>query len=51
MIRDARRKLHLTQTALATILGISVRTVQAYEQGRRTPSKSVLMLLELELKK
>jgi len=46
-----RLKLNLTQAQLAPILGVSVRTIQSYEQGRRTPSKAVLMLLKMEMDK
>jgi DNA-binding XRE family transcriptional regulator len=46
-----RLKLGITQAELAPILGVSIRTIQQYEQGIYKPSKAVLMLLELELKK
>ena len=45
-IKQQRKTLKLTQAALAPLLGVSVRTIQEYEQGRRNPSKAVLMLLE-----
>jgi DNA-binding transcriptional regulator YiaG len=50
-IKPSRKELGLTQAQLAPLLGVSVRTIQDYEQGRIKPSKPVLMLLELELKK
>lgn len=50
-IKESRNKLKLTQAALAPLLGVSVRTIQEYEQGRTNPGKSVLMLLEKELHK
>ena len=49
--KKARKALALSQAQLAPLLGVSVRTIQDYEQGKCKPSKSVLMLLELELKK
>ena len=45
-IKEPRQQLKLTQAALAPLLGVSVRTIQEYEQGRRNPSKAVLMLLD-----
>ena len=49
--KAARQQLGLTQKELAPILCVSIRTIQQYEQGIYKPSKAVLMLLELELKK
>ena len=46
-----RLRLSLTQAELAPLLGVSVRTIQDYEQGRCKPSKAVLMLLNKELEK
>jgi DNA-binding XRE family transcriptional regulator len=46
-----RLKLGITQKQLAPILGVSIRTIQQYEQGIYKPSKAVSMLLEMELKK
>ena len=44
-----RRRLNLSQTAFAGLMGVSVRTVQDWEQGRREPSgpaKSLLRIAE-----
>jgi len=49
--KASRHRLNLTQAELAPILGVSIRTIQQYEQGIYKPSKAVLMLLEMELKK
>jgi len=51
IIKQSRHRLGLTQAELAPLLGVSLRSIQNYEQGIRTPSKSVIMLLEMELKK
>jgi len=42
-----RAKLHLSQSELATLMGVSVRTVQEWEQGRRTPSGPAAALLRI----
>jgi len=44
-----REKLNLSQTAFATLMGVSVRTLQDWEQGRRNPkgpAKSLLRIAE-----
>lgn len=47
-LKAARRAMSLSQTQLATVLGVSPRTVQSCEQGWRKPSpaleKSLLLL-------
>ncbi|QVN19417.1 helix-turn-helix domain-containing protein [Burkholderia pyrrocinia] len=43
----ARSKVGLSQTQFATALGISVRTLQEWEQGRRTPTGAALRLLNI----
>lgn len=42
-----RAKLQLSQTAFAGLMGVSVRTVQDWEQGRRKPSGPALALLRI----
>lgn len=42
-----RAKLRLSQTAFAGLLGVSVRTVQDWEQGRRKPSGPAEVLLRI----
>ncbi len=47
--QDIRRKLNLSQPAFAGLMGVSLRTVQDWEQGRRQPSgpaKSLLRIAE-----
>ncbi len=47
--QEIRRKLHLSQSAFAALMGVSVRTIQDWEQGRRTPkgpAKSLLRIAE-----
>ncbi|MEL6300005.1 MAG: helix-turn-helix domain-containing protein [Pseudomonadota bacterium] len=40
-----REKMGLSQSRFATLLGVSVRTLQDWEQGRRTPSGAARTLL------
>ena len=42
-----RQKLGLSQAAFARMLGISPRTIQEWEQGRRSPQGSALSLLRI----
>lgn len=35
--REIRARMELTQTEFAALLGVSVRTLQGWEQGRRRP--------------
>lgn len=47
--QDIRRRLNLSQAAFAGLMGVSLRTVQDWEQGRRQPSgpaKSLLRIAE-----
>lgn len=43
--RDLRRALGLTQAAFAKALGVSLRTVQSWDQGRRQPGRWALLCL------
>ena len=47
---EARRKTGLSQTDFAKIMGISVRTLQSWEQGARTPSGPAAVLLKIATK-
>jgi putative transcriptional regulator len=42
-----RAKLKLSQSAFAGLLGVSLRTVQDWEQGRRKPSGPAVALLRI----
>lgn len=42
-----RARLQLSQSAFATLMGVSVRTVQDWEQGRRKPSGPAIALLRI----
>jgi putative transcriptional regulator len=42
-----RAKLKLSQSAFAGLMGVSLRTVQDWEQGRRKPSGSAVALLRI----
>ncbi len=37
-VKAIRKKLHVSQTEFASYFGVSVRTIQEWEQHRRTPS-------------
>jgi putative transcriptional regulator len=43
----ARAKVGLSQGAFATLLGVSVRTLQDWEQGRREPTGAAQTLLRV----
>jgi len=42
-----RAKLQLSQSAFAGLMGVSLRTVQDWEQGRRKPSGPAVALLRI----
>ncbi len=42
-----RTKLHMSQSAFAGLLGVSIRTVQDWEQGRRKPQGPAIALLRI----
>ena len=47
--QEIRKNLKLSQSAFAGLMGVSLRTVQDWEQGRRQPSgpaKSLLRIAE-----
>ena len=46
-IADLRAFVGLTQKEFATALGISIRTLQGWEQGRRRPEGPSLSLLRI----
>ena len=44
---DARQKTGLSQAQFAALLGVSVRTLQGWEQGRKQPSGAARTLLAI----
>lgn len=46
-ISEIRNKVGLSQSEFANLLGVSVRTLQEWEQGRRTPSGPARTLLAI----
>ncbi|HTX79978.1 MAG TPA: helix-turn-helix domain-containing protein [Longilinea sp.] len=45
--KTIRAKLRLSQAAFAGLMGVSLRTVQDWEQGRRKPSGPAVALLRI----
>ncbi|WP_280552963.1 helix-turn-helix domain-containing protein [Halomonas sp. 25-S5] len=45
--QEIRLKLKLSQSAFAGLMGVSVRTLQDWEQGRRDPQGPALALLRI----
>ena len=45
--RTIRERLKLGPSAFASLLGVSLRTVHAWEQGKRKPTGSTKVLLEV----
>jgi len=50
-ITKARKELQLSQSQFSSLLGVSVRTLQEWEQGRRQPNKSAQSLLTIAAKR
>jgi putative transcriptional regulator len=44
-VAEIRERVGLSQSRFATLLGVSVRTLQDWEQGRRAPSGAARTLL------
>lgn len=50
-IKEIRNSLHLTQMIFAEVLGVSIKTVEAWESGRNRPqgpASRVLQMLEMD---
>ena len=50
-VKDIRNQLNLSQTIFAAALGVSIKTVEAWETGRNKPNgsaKRILQILEQE---
>ncbi len=50
-IATARQKIGLSQSEFAKMLGVSLRTLQEWEQGRRNPSGAAKSLITIAIKK
>ncbi len=50
-VARARQKVGLSQAQFAALLGVSVRTLQDWERGRRAPSKTAKSLLDIAEKR
>jgi len=46
-IQHIRDNMHLSQMAFAAFMGVSIRTIQEWEQGRRKPSGAAQVLLTI----
>lgn len=46
-VMEARKKMGLSQSQFAALLGVSVRTLQEWEQGRKQPSGAARTLLAI----
>lgn len=46
-VAETRARVGLSQAEFARLLGVSVRTLQEWEQGRRAPSGPARMLLAI----
>ncbi len=45
--KEIRKKLRLSQSAFAGFMGVSIRTIQDWEQGRRCPQGPAKALLRI----
>lgn len=50
-IKEIRTKSHLTQTVFAAALGVSPKTVEAWESGRTQPGGSTIRIFQMMEKK
>ena len=46
-VTEARKKTGLSQSQFAALIGVSIRTVQGWEQGRKQPSGAARTLLAI----
>ncbi len=50
LVRNARKRTGLNTTNFGALIGVSGRTIEDWEQGRRTPGKPALLLITKLLK-
>jgi len=50
-LASVRLRISLSQNEFAKMLGVSLRTLQEWEQGRRTPSGAAKSLITIAIKK
>ena len=50
-LASARLRIALSQSEFAKMLGVSLRTLQEWEQGRRVPSGAAKSLITIAIKK
>jgi putative transcriptional regulator len=48
-IAEARSRLGMSQSELASLMGVSTRTLQDWEQGRRKPTGAAQTLLRVAI--
>ena len=46
-VKNIRKKLHVSQSKFAHMIGVSIDTLQNWEQGRRNPEGPALALLKV----
>lgn len=46
-VKKTREHLHISQSAFAALMGVSIKTLQEWEQGRRKPSGPASALLRI----
>lgn len=46
-VKAIRKKMGLSQSQFAALIGVNIRTLQNWEQGRRTPHGPALALLKV----
>jgi len=50
-LAESRLRIGLSQSEFAKLLGVSLRTLQEWEQGRRAPSGAAKSLITIAIKK
>lgn len=46
-VKNIRKRLHVSQAEFAYMIGVSINTLQNWEQGRRRPDGPALALLKI----